>query len=100
MERYGISKKNAVGTVIWHSLNENAEIGVYDIKFGNTIVRNLSEADVKAVVAEEHGHSKRDDDDPERKKDKEEEEPKKKKARDPYAGIGDAYYKSGMYSGD
>ena len=67
MERYGISKKNAVGTVIWHSLNENAEIGVYDIKFGNTIVRNLSEADVKAVVAEEHGHDKRDDDDPNRK---------------------------------
>jgi hypothetical protein len=25
---------------------------------------------------------------------------RKKKVRDPYAGIGDAYYKSGMYSGD
>ena len=66
MERYGISKKNAVGTVIWHSLNENAEIGVYDIKFGNTIVRNLSEADVKSVVAEEHPVPKRNDDKDER----------------------------------
>ena len=37
----------------------------------------------------EYKHSNRDDDP----------EPKKK-VRDPYAGIGDAYYKSGMYSGD
>ena len=40
-ERYGINEKNAVGKVLWHSLNENGEIGVYDMKFGNTIVRNL-----------------------------------------------------------
>ena len=41
LERYGISEENAVGTVLWHSLNENGDIGVYDMKFGNTIVRNL-----------------------------------------------------------
>jgi len=41
LERYGISEENAVGTVLWHSLNENGEIGVYDMKFGNTVVRNL-----------------------------------------------------------
>tara|TARA_B100000287_G_scaffold285757_1_gene269406 strand:+ start:923 stop:1180 length:258 start_codon:yes stop_codon:yes gene_type:complete len=40
-ERYGISDKDAVGKVLWHSLNENGEIKIYDMKFGNTIVRNL-----------------------------------------------------------
>ncbi len=40
-ERYGISDKDAVGKVLWHSLNESGEIGVYDMRFGNTIVRNL-----------------------------------------------------------
>ena len=33
MERYGIDEENAVGTVLWHSLNESGEIGVYDMKF-------------------------------------------------------------------
>ena len=31
-ERYGISEENAVGKVLWHSLNENAQIGAYDMK--------------------------------------------------------------------
>jgi hypothetical protein len=66
MERYGIKKKDAVGKVLWHSLNENAEIGVYDIKFGNTIIRNLLAEDVAPVVMTEHKHTKRDDDDPKR----------------------------------
>ena len=46
MERYGISEEDSNGTVLWHSLNENGEIGVYDMKFGNTIIRNLTEADL------------------------------------------------------
>lgn len=46
-ERYGISEENAVGEVLWHSLNENGEIGVYDMKFGDTIIRNLTEADIE-----------------------------------------------------
>ena len=65
-ERYGINKKNAVGKVLWHSLNESGEIGVYDMKFGNTIVRNLLSEDVVPVVEEGHMHAKRDEDDPER----------------------------------
>ena len=32
MERYGIKKKDAIGKVLWHSLNENAQIGVTDDK--------------------------------------------------------------------
>ena len=67
MERYGISEEDAVGTVLWHSLNENAEIGVYDMKFGNTVIRNLSEADVEEIVVREHKHNKRDEDDSKRK---------------------------------
>ena len=29
MERYGIDEENAVGTVLWHSLNESGEIEVW-----------------------------------------------------------------------
>ena len=62
-ERYGISDKDAVGKVLWHSLNESGDIGVYDMKFGNTIVRNLTESDVVGErkkkkthrMEEEHG---------------------------------------------
>ena len=71
-ERYGISEENAVGEVLWHSLNENGDIGVYDMKFGDTIIRNLTEADIEE--GHESGH-KRDekhgvqkDNDPKRKK--------------------------------
>ena len=66
MKRYGISEKNAKGTVLWHSLNEQGEIGVYDMKFGTTIVRNILAEDVKPILVKEHKHLKRDDDDPER----------------------------------
>ena len=58
MERYGISEEDSNGTVIWHSLNENGEVGVYDMKFGNTIVRNLTEVDL--VEGHKRTH-KRDD---------------------------------------
>ena len=54
-ERYGISDKDAVGKVLWHSLNENGEIGVYDMKFGNTIVRNLLAENIEDSVIKEHG---------------------------------------------
>jgi hypothetical protein len=57
-ERYGISDKDAVGKVLWHSLNENGDIGVYDMKFGNTIVRNLLRENVEAINEKPH---KRDD---------------------------------------
>ena len=67
MERYGIKKENAVGQVLWHSLNENGKIGVYDMKFGNTVVRNLLAEDIEPTIVKEHGdHGKRDDNDPER----------------------------------
>ena len=52
MKRYGITENNAVGKVLWHSLNENGEIGVYDMKFGDTIIRNLTEHDVSGKTKE------------------------------------------------
>ena len=58
MRRYGIKERNAVGKVLWHSLNENGDIGVYDMKFGNTIIRNLIETDLIEAKPEPH---KRDD---------------------------------------
>jgi len=64
MKRYGITENNAVGKVLWHSLNENGEIGVYDMKFGDTIIRNLTENDVSGktkrhIEEEKHGVQKR-----------------------------------------
>jgi len=58
IKRYGIKKENAIGTVLWHSLNESGGIDVYDMKLGNTIVRNLKRSDL--VEAREDKH-KRDD---------------------------------------
>ncbi len=49
-ERYGIKQEDAVGKVLWHSLNENGQIGVYDMKFGNTVVRNLLSEDIEPVL--------------------------------------------------
>ena len=68
MKRFGIQKKNAVGQVLWHSLNENGEIGVYDMRFGSTVVRNLLAEDIEPTLEESHRHGKRDDDDPKRGK--------------------------------
>ena len=69
-ERYGI--KNPVGEVLWHSLNESGEIGVYDMKFGDTIVRNLLAEDVNPEIVKEHvteeGHPARAEDDKDRAK--------------------------------
>jgi len=70
MKRYGISEDIATGTVLWHSLNENGDIGIYDMKFGNTIVRNLLAEDIEPTLEEGHGHKMKDDDDPERGKKK------------------------------
>ena len=55
LERYGISEQNAIGKVLWHSLNENGDIGVYDMKFGNTVVRNLLRENVEAIDEGSHG---------------------------------------------
>ena len=66
MDRYGIDEKDAQGAVIWHSLNENGEIGVYDMKFGNTIVRNLLAEDIEPVLVKEHSHKPKRDDDEDR----------------------------------
>ena len=66
-ERYGISDEDAVGEVLWHSLNENGEIGVYDMKFGNTIIRNLLAENIEPSVVKEHMHDAKRDDDPDRR---------------------------------
>ena len=58
-ERYGISKENAVGKVLWHSLNESGQIGVYDMKFGDTIIRNLTETDLAEKHLKEHPRSEK-----------------------------------------
>tara|TARA_B100001123_G_C15084601_1_gene937099 strand:- start:296 stop:556 length:261 start_codon:yes stop_codon:yes gene_type:complete len=54
MERYGIEEKDSVGEVLWHSLNESGEIDIYDMRFGDTVIRNLKESDLVEGHAEEH----------------------------------------------
>ena len=100
MERYGIDEENAVGTVLWHSLNESGEIGVYDMKFGNTVIRNLTEADVEATIEEGHGHPPKRDDDPDRKKKSKEDEEREEREREFARRMEKEYYQSGRYSGD
>ena len=68
-ERYGITEEDAYGEVLWHSLNESGEIDSYDMKFGTTIIRNLSEDDLdeKKKKKRTHEHKIREADDPNRK---------------------------------
>jgi hypothetical protein len=67
-ERYGISDDEATGTVLWHSLSESGKVEVYDMKFGNVVVRNLLPEDIEAVAVREHKHNKRDINDKKRNK--------------------------------
>lgn len=100
MERYGINEEDSVGTVLWHSLNESGEIGVYDMKFGDTVIRNLTEADVEATIEEGHGHEPKRDDDPDRKKKSKEDEEREEREREFARRMEKEYYSSGGYSGD
>ena len=74
MERYGIERKDSVGKVLWHSLSESGNIGVYDMKFGNTIIRNLTEADLTEKKTPKHKrddkHGVQEENDPARGKEK------------------------------
>ena len=71
-ERYGITEENAIGEVLWHSLNESGEVGIYDMKFGDTIIRNLTEADLVEAHGAPHKrdkeHGEQDEKDPKRRK--------------------------------
>ena len=101
MKRYGISEEDSIGTVLWHSLNESGEIGIYDMKFGDTVIRNLTESDIKMAIVTEHGHMPKRDDDPDRKKKSKEEEEKEKQKQIEFAKrMEKEFYQSGMYSGD
>ena len=53
--------EETVGKVIWHSLDENGNIGEYDMKFGNTVVQRILPEHVEPVIVQEHQHAKRDD---------------------------------------
>ena len=59
MERFGITENNAVGKVLWHSMDENGVIGVYDMKFGNKILRNILAEEIEPQIVQEHKHTPR-----------------------------------------
>ena len=48
--------KETVGKVLWHSLDENGNIGEYDMKFGDTVVQRILPEYVEPVVVQEHMH--------------------------------------------
>ena len=70
IERYQL--KESVGKVLWHSLDKDGQIGVYDMKFGDTIIRNLTEADLAEKHLKEHPkegkHGVQEVNDPKRRK--------------------------------
>ena len=52
----------------WYFISEDISYDdATDMKFGDTVIRNLTEADVEQVVVKEHGHMPKRDDDPKRK---------------------------------
>tara|TARA_Y100000034_G_C6637239_1_gene278447 strand:- start:42 stop:284 length:243 start_codon:yes stop_codon:yes gene_type:complete len=60
------AKIDSVGKVLWHSLNESGQIGAYDVKFGQTIVKNILAEDLEPTVVTEHMHPAQRDDDQKR----------------------------------
>ena len=48
--------KETVGKVVWHSLDEDGNIGEYDMKFGDTVVPRILPEYVEPVVVQEHVH--------------------------------------------
>jgi hypothetical protein len=71
MERYDISEEDSYGKVLWHSLDENGHIDIYDIRFGDTIIRNLTESDLLGEAGDHpssSAHGKRGEKDSKRKK--------------------------------
>ena len=63
---------------MWHSLNESGEVGIYDMKFGDTIIRNLTEADLVEAHGAPHKrdkeHGPQGEDSPKRRKKSNDEE--------------------------
>ena len=55
--------KESVGKVLWHTLDENGNIGEYDMKFGDTVVQRILPEHVKSTKEKLHEHApqKRDD---------------------------------------
>jgi hypothetical protein len=72
MERYGIEEKDSVGEVLWHSLSESGDIDNYDMRFGDTVIRNLRESDLAEAHPEGHKrdeeHALQEVNDPKRRK--------------------------------
>ena len=49
-------KNEGIGDVIWHSLTEDGRVEIVDIRFGNTIYRNVSVDRLKPIDEASHSH--------------------------------------------
>jgi hypothetical protein len=70
MERYNISEEDSYGKVLWHSLDKSGRIDIYDMRFGDTIIRNLAESDIMGEAAghpSHRSHGTQSEEDPKRR---------------------------------
>jgi len=51
--------KESVGRVLWHSLDENGNIGEYDMQFGDVILEGIHPNYVEPVLEVTHKHAPR-----------------------------------------
>ena len=52
-------KNEGVGEVIWHSLTEDGQVEIVDIKFGNKTYENVSVKHLNPVSEKSHGHPRK-----------------------------------------
>jgi len=55
MERYQL--KESVGKVLWHSLDKDGQIGEYDMRFGDVVVKGILPEHIEPVLEVTHVHS-------------------------------------------
>ena len=48
-----------MGEVIWHSLTEDGQVEIVDIKFGNKTYENVSVKHLNPVSEKSHGHPRK-----------------------------------------
>ena len=52
-------KNEGVGEVIWHSLSEDGQVEIVDIKFGNKTYENVRVKHLNPVSEKSHGHPRK-----------------------------------------
>ena len=89
------SSLNEVGEVLWHSLDNDGNIKVYDVEWPDgTINMNVPASLLEGVKMQEHEHESNEEDEPvnEKRKKKKKKKSKKRKSNKWYYGSGFHYH--------